>query len=270
MLTKTHIIIHCDSNCRVIHSASASRLCAGSGNVGKPLCCAWSSLGETPHLCTSPQASWWTANIHELLVCVDLHQDTAYDPAAHIQTTTQKWEKMLVVLWGGVTVDSLTIIDAASTMARWPFMFLLFFIRLNPSSSSQRYSYSLPMKSNTLTYITICRMLHIIQYLTISPECVWMNVHLLAHTGIIDLWPFLTKGTLYTCFLHTLKDTSPVERLTLLIPSKCTLSLTTFCCILHSLKREHEQWQSAVFCPDFPRRSTDGKHPIVLCLIRFR
>lgn len=65
----------CDSNCHVNHSASVSRLCAGSGSVGKPLCCACLSLGETPHLCM--------ANIQKLLVGVDLHQDTAYDPAAH-------------------------------------------------------------------------------------------------------------------------------------------------------------------------------------------
>lgn len=56
----------------------------------------------------------------------------------------------------------------ASTMARWPFMFLLFFIRLNPSSSTEMYSYSLPMDSNTLTYITFYIMLHLIQYLPVK------------------------------------------------------------------------------------------------------
>lgn len=65
---------------------------------------------------------------------------------------------------------------------RWPFKFLLFFIRLNPFSSTKMHSYSLLMKSDTntlwvwLTYITIYIMQHIIQYLALKYQP-WMCLY---------------------------------------------------------------------------------------------
>ncbi len=72
----------------------------------------------------------------------------------------------------------------------------------------------------------------------INIECVWIYANLYILESLLFDSELRSKGTLYSCFMRSLlrlRTQLTVERLTLLIPSKCTWSSMIFCWISLSL-----------------------------------